>query len=564
MPKGAEKLGAWWDESAAQAATAFFPHYLRHTEGEWAGRSFVLSDWQRDRIIRPIFGWKRADGTRLIRIAWIEVPRKNGKTELAAGISLLAILGDAEFGGQGYAMAVDKDQAKIVFSKAATMIGLSPAFREHRTFEVLKTSIYCPELQASFKPLSSGPGGKHGFSPTFAIGDEVHEWPDGELADVVHKGTAARRQPLEIYITTAGINGEGYAWEMHELAESVLSGEIEDPTFLPVIFAAPADADWKAEATWRQANPGYGISVKPEYMTAEAAKAARSPRAENDFKRFHLNMWTEQVTRWLPMDRWARCTADPADRDLWKKLPERMRGRAAFGGLDLSITRDMTSLCWMFPHDDPEGPLTYIWRFWLPRESARNQPPRRRLRYERFVEAGALTLTDGDAVDYAYIEKQILADAEAFNICWLGFDRYNATELSIRLKDQHGMPVEGFGQGYVSMNPPSKEFERRIVLGGIEHGNNPVARWMAENVSTEQDPAGNIKPSKRGRGENAPKIDGIVAAIMGTGGWMGTAPVAKSIYEILATAGAPEESAVPVPHGDRRMALAFGEDDDDD
>lgn len=536
MPRGGEKLGAWWDESAAQAATDFFPRYLRHTEGEWAGRPFVLSDWQRDRIIRPLFGWKRADGTRLYRTAWIEIPRKNGKTELAAGISLLCMLGDAEFGGQGYAMAVDKDQAKIVFNKAATMIGLSPAFREHRTFEVLKTSIYCPELQASFKPLSSGPGGKHGFSPTFAIGDEVHEWPDGELADVVHKGTAARRQPLEVYITTAGVAGEGYAWEMHELAEALLSGEVEDPSILVVVFAAPADADWKAEETWRIANPGYGVSVKPDYMASEAAKAARSPRAENDFKRFHLNMWTEQTTRWLPMEAWNACTSTPDEKDAWRSLGDKMAGRRAFGGLDLSISRDLTSLCWMFPDEDPDGPLTYLWRFWLPRESVRNQPPRRRLRFERFAEAGALTLTEGNVVDYAYIERQIIADASAFNIRWLGIDRYNATELSIRLKDQHGLPVEMFGQGYISMNAPSREFERRVVSLAMEHGNNPVAKWMAEAVAIEgPDPAGNIKPSKRGRGDNAPKIDGIVAAIMATGGWMSAgAPEPKSFWESLA------------------------------
>lgn len=287
MPRGAEKFGAWWDEGSAQRACAFFPAMLRHTEGEWAGKPFYLRDWQRDQIVRPLFGWKREDGTRLYRSAWIEIPRKNGKTELAAGLALLLIFVDQEFGGQGYSMAVDEDQAKIVFNKATVMVSMNEALSNR--LELLKKSIFCPALQSSFKPLSSGPRGKHGFSPTFAIGDEVHEWRDGELADVVHKGTAARRQPLEIYITTAGINGIGYAWEQHELALEIIAGDVIDPTFLPVIFAAGENDDWTKEETWRKANPNYGISVKPDYMREEAAKAARSPRAENDFRRFHLN-----------------------------------------------------------------------------------------------------------------------------------------------------------------------------------------------------------------------------------------------------------------------------------
>ncbi|MFC7611614.1 terminase large subunit domain-containing protein [Teichococcus aestuarii] len=276
MPLGGEQYGAWWDEAAAQAACDFFERYIRHTEAEWAGHAFRLQPWQRDRIVRPIFGWKRADGTRLIRQVWIEVPRKNGKTELAAGLAVLMLLGDAEFGGQIYSMAVDKDQAKIVFSKAGTMISLNPELQRH--LEVLKTSIFCPQLSAAFKPLAGGgSGSKHGFSPSGAIGDEVHEWTSGEVADVVHKGTAARRQPLEIYITTAGVAGQGYAWEQHELAVAILAGEVVDPTFLPVIWAAPENADWKLEATWRAANPNYGISVKADYMRKEAEKAARSP-----------------------------------------------------------------------------------------------------------------------------------------------------------------------------------------------------------------------------------------------------------------------------------------------
>lgn len=524
MPRGAEQYGAWWDETAAQAATAFFPTYLRHTEGEWAGRPFELAHWQRDRIIRPIFGWKRADGSRLIRMAWIEVPRKNGKTELAAGMSLLALLGDAEAGGQVYSMAVDKAQAKIVFDKAGVMVGYNETLR--KLIEVYKTSLFCPSLLASFKPLSAGPGGKHGFSPSAAIGDEVHEWTDGgELADVVHKGTAARRQPLEIYITTAGIEGAGYAFEMHELALQVLAGDVTDPTFLPVIFAAPNPETWRTEAAWKAANPNYGVSVKPDYLRLEAEKAARSPRAENDFKRFHLNIWTQQVTRWLPMDSsedgcgWLDGTVDPQNPNRWRELLEDMRGRPSWAGLDLAVTSDLTSYAMAFPPESEGGRWTFLWRFWLPEAAVRRAPLARRKRYEWFEQQGALTVTSGNVTDFRAVEAQILKDAEDYPLRWLGIDRYNAAQLAQDLLNKHGLPVNYFGQGFVSMSAPTKQLEHLVVAGEIEHGSHPVAKWMAGNAVVRNDSAGNIKPDKA---DAKDKIDGIVAVIMALGGAMAT------------------------------------------
>lgn len=528
MPPGGEAFGAWWDEAAAQQACAFFPTFLRHTEGEWAGRPFHLADWQRDDIVRPIFGWKRADGTRLIRTVWIEVPRKNGKTELAAGLSLLLIFIDAEMGGQGYSLATNKAQAQIVWRKAGVMAGMSDGLRNR--LELLSTSIYCPGLHTSYKALSEGPKGKHGLSATFAIGDEVHEWPNGELADVVHKSTAARRQPLEVYITTAGVHGDGYAWDMHELATQVISGEVQDPTFLPVVYAAAEDADWREEATWRAANPNYGISVKPDYMREEAVKAARSPRLENEFRRYHLNQWTEQTTRWLPMDDWKACSA--SNQVTWQEFEERFRGRDAFGGLDLSVTRDITSLCWTFPPEDEAGDWAFLWRFWLPEMTAEGAPQAQRSRYLSFRDAKALTLTEGNVVDYAFVRRDIQADARRFNVRWLGIDRMNASQLATELTEQDGINVEWFGQGYASMSNPSKGFERLILGHLMEHGHNPVATWMARNAAVETDAAGNIKPTKA---RTAGKIDGIVAAIMAYGG--ATAKGARKMPSVYETRG---------------------------
>lgn len=525
MPGGGERFGAWYDEKAAARAVAFFPRYLRHVEGEWAGQRFELTDWQRDRFILPTFGWKRADGSRLVRTVYGEIPRKNGKTSLGAGLACLLLVGDGERGGQGYAMAVDKDQAGLLFGKAGQMVNASPELSE--VVEVYKTSVFCPGLAASFKPLSRTVANKHGFSPSFALGDELHEWPDGEVAEVVHKGMAARRQPLEVYITTAGLKGRGYGWEMHDYAARVLSGEIEDPSFLPVIYAADEDDDWTDPATWAKANPNLGSSVKLAFLEAECEKARRSPRLENDFRRFHLNQWTEQVTRWLPMAAWKACTANPADPNLWQRFEERLRGKSCFGGIDLGATRDVSALVWVFPVQEGVERVTVVCRFWVPKATMADRVERFRVPYDEWARRGALTETPGNVTDYGEIRRRVLEDAERFQVQGLALDRWNGVQLGTELLED-GAPVEFFGQGYNSMAGPSRELERLVISGELEHGSHPVLTWMAGNASVKEDPAGNIKPDKASSTE---KIDGIVAAIEALGLLGKNEAEGPSVYE---------------------------------
>lgn len=495
--------GCWYDEAAARAAVEFFPGYLRHTEAEWAGRPFVLADWQA-KVVGDVYGWKRADGTRRYRRVWMEVARKNGKTELAAGVSLLALVADGEMGAQCYSTAVDKDQAKIVFEKAGSMVGLSPELSQ--VVEVYKTSLYCPELMASFKPLSRSPGSKHGFSPSFNVGDEVHEWPSGELAQVVRDGMGARRQPLEWFITTAGKHGEGFAWEQHEYALQVLSGEVADDELYVAIFAADEEDDWTDEATWAKANPNLGISPKLEFLRSQVAQAKQLPRLENNFRRYHLNQWTSQATRWLPMAEW---DAAAAGRTSWERLPEMLRGRACYSGLDLASVRDLTAACHLFPPVEEGEPTWALWRFWLPERSLDGLPDRLRRRYDAWVKAGALTLTPGNVADYRWITEALRSDADTYKIRCLGVDPWNATQPAVELQED-GLTVEFVRQGYGSLSAPSKELERLVMSHELAHGGNPLARWCADNVAITDDPAGNIKPSKE---DSAGKIDGIAAAV---------------------------------------------------
>lgn len=517
----------WFDEQAAEKAVAFFPRHLCFTKGEWAGRPFVLEAWQADDIIRPAFGWKRADGTRRYRRVYVWVPRKNGKTELAAGVALLVLVGDGELGGEVYSIASHEGQARLVFGQAVTMASKSETLSGDLV--CLKSSIYCPALNAGFKPLSGKAEGKHGFSASGLIGDEIHEWTSGDLYQFVHDSEDARRQPLEFLISTAGKKGS-YGEEVWDECQKILDGTIEDPETLVVVYAASPDDDWTAEATWAKANPNLGVSKKLDTMRANARRAQQLPRLENHFKNYHLNIWTEQAVRWLPIDAvddegkkfgWKYCDGPVG----WKDLEAKLVGKTCFGGLDLSTVKDLTALVWWFPVQPGLDTPALLARFWKPRDLLKDHSRRDKLPYERWVKEGAIAATPGNVVDYAFIQEQILKDGEAFRIARLGdrdlkpgegglaIDRWNATETAVKLQ-QEGLPVVLFGQGFASMSGPAKELERLVMANGFHHGGHPVLHRHAQVVAVEEDAAENIKPSKA---KSTERIDGIVATCMALG-----------------------------------------------
>ena len=508
----------WFDDKAGAAAVSFFHDKLRFTEGEWAGRPFRLEGWQENDIIRPLFGWKRADGTRQFRRCIVWIPRKNGKTELAAGVALLALIGDGELGGQVYSIAKDKDQARLVFSKAGAMVNLSPSLSD--LLQTFKPSIYCAELNAAFKPLSGNATGKHGLSMSGLIGDEIHEWPSGDLYTFVHQSSVARRQPLEFLISTAG-QRLGFGWETFEYCQKVQQGVIDDPETLVIIYAADPEADWTDEATWRAANPNFGVSVKTDYLRAECKRAQESPRHENDFKRYHLNIWTEQAVRWLPMDRW-RELAGPTP---WQEMAETLRGRRCFGAVDLSQTTDLTAELLVFPPVEEGEKWKFLPRFFVPADNIERRVRRDRVPYDKWAKIGALIPTEGNVVDYDFVKAQVLLDAEMFQIERFGFDPFNATQIMIQLQAE-GLPTEKVRQGYLTLSAPSKELERLLLSGAFEHGGHPILEWCAGNVAIETDAAGNIKPSKS---RSTERIDGIAALV-----------------SALALANSHEESAVDI------------------
>ena len=505
----------WFDVDASEAAVDFFPRYLCFTSGEWAGRPFKLEDWQADDIIRPLFGWKRADGTRLYRRCYVWVPRKNGKTELGAGIALLMLLGDAEEGGEVYSIAADKDQAAIVFNKATAMVGRSEPLSN--ALVCLKTAIYCSSLNASFKPLSGSGKGKHGMAASGLIGDEIHEWPNSDLYQFMHDSEGNRRQALEFMISTAGKRG-GYGAEVYEECEKICEGVIDDPETLVVIYAAdPENDDWTKEETWFKANPNLGVSKKIDTMRSDARRAMQSPRLENNFKAYHLNIWSEQAVRWLPIDvsddkgrrfGWKYCAGSIG----WNNLELEMTGKRCFSGIDLSSISDLTALVHWFPVQDGLEVPVVIPRFFKPADLIIEHSKRDNLPYDKWAKQGALVATSGNVVDYAFLKKTLFDDAVRFEIQNIGVDRFNATQVTIEI-GQEGLPIEYIQQGFLSLSPPSKELERIVMSNGLHHGDHPVLDRHAKVVAVETDPAGNIKPTKKHSAQRVDGIAGLVNAI---------------------------------------------------
>lgn len=483
-----------FDKAAADRAVAFFAECLTHVTGEWRGQPFILSPWQED-LVRKIFGWKRPDGTRRYRTVFVGVPRKAGKTTWAAGMALYALYCDGEPGAQVINAAADREQAALCFEAARGMVQAESALESRST--AYKRSIVVPATGSSYKVLSSEAYSKHGLSCSYIGADELHAWPDRELWDVLTTSTGARRQPLTVVTTTAGFDRHSICFEMWDYAIKVRDGIIEDPSFLTCIFAADKDDDWQDPKTWHKAHPGLGVSVKLEYMQAECAKAVALPSYTQTFRRLLLNQWTESDVRWLSMDAWDACG---------QELPD-LEGRVCYAALDLSTTTDISALVLAFPIG---GTVHLLPFFYVPADNADKRARKDRVPYPGWIEKGHITATPGAVIDYDVIRAHINALAEKYQIREVAIDRWNANQLSTQLTGD-GFDVIGFGQGYASMAGPCQDLERRVLGKTINHGNHPVMRWMASNVTVEIDAAGNMKPSKK---KSTERIDGLVATLM--------------------------------------------------
>ena len=513
-------LGYYFDDEEADRVIEFLENHSYHYEGEWAGRPLVLESWQID-VFREAFGWMRPDGTRRFRTIWVEIARKNGKTLTAAALGNYLMIYDREPGARVYSSATTKDQARLVFEAAKQMVKRSPDLREH--VKVHRLNMSCEVLGSSFQPLSADSGTLDGLNAHGNLIDEIHAHTDRGVYDVLVTSMGARRQPVTIIITTAGVyDPEQIGWQMHLKAEQVLEGVVEDDSFFAYIAAADPDDDWREPSTWEKANPNLGVSVKREFLEDMADKARTEPSFLNTFLRLHLNIWTQQVTRWIAPDDWKKCAQPRLNLELFK-------GRPCFGGLDLSTTSDITAFALVFPPwKDHKDWAVFPW-FWVPEAQVDEKVKKGREPYDVWVRRGSLIQTPGNVVDYEFMKDEVLKVAKDHDLREIAYDPWNATQTAVDLENRGCTMVE-VRQGYASISEPSKEFERLVKSEVLRHGDDPVLNWMVNNVSVVYDPAGNIKPNKDPKKGSVGKIDGVVATIMGIARGM-VFVQSESVYE---------------------------------
>lgn len=506
-----------FDEARADRAQKFFERVLVHTKGRYARAPFILEDWQRDEIIRPLFGSIRYDEqldewVRAYTLAWIELGRKNGKSELVAGCGLMLLCADGEEEAEIYGAAKDRDQARVVFQVAKRMVELSPALQKlvaQKKLEVIdsKNRIVYNPTGSFYQVVAADAGGNLGTNPHGILFDEIITQPSRALWDDLKTGMGARAQPLMLAATTAGNDPSSMAAEEHLHSERVLADPELDPARFVFMRNTPADADWRDEAGWQHANPALGTFLRVQILRDEAIEAASSPGKQNAFRQFRLNQWVRQTTRWLDLQLW--------DENAGLLVPDQLKGLDCYAGLDMASTSDFAAWVLFFPSalPGPDGTTVdaVLPRFWLPDEAVKKRKDHMGGMFEAWAREGRMVVTPGGVIDEEAIKAQIDRDMQMFRVKGVGYDRWGANSVVSWMKSRMGEKrCQGIAQTTTALNAPSKELERLLGLRRLRHGGHPVLRWMADNVEATRDGGGNIKPD---RAKSKEKIDGIAALV---------------------------------------------------
>jgi phage terminase large subunit-like protein len=536
----------------ADRAVSFFSTHLKHTKGRrFVGQPFDLAPWQAIDV-REVFGRVNEEGYRVVRVVYIAIPKKNGKSELGAGIALKLLFADDEPGAEVYGAAADRGQASIVFNVASQMVGLDDVLTGASKVLAGGKRIVVPDWHNYYQAISSEVAGKHGYNSHGVVFDELHAQKDRRLWEVLTFGAgAARTQPLVWGMTTAGIPGESpVAEELHELADKVLRGIIPcPPDFYCVIYEAPDDMPWDSEETWRYCNPALGsledVKAGKAFLAVESVRAdeySRAKRSSSDkqsFLRLRLNRWVQQLTRWIEMDDWDACgkldSADPVgEYKRWEAETIReLKGMPCYVGLDLSTKLDITAavLVWR----DGYNNIHWLPYFWIPLDNLSDRPNLESHKYKEWVEQGFLNATVGNSVEFAAVREKLIALREHVTIKEIVFDPKFATQLSQELEGAGFTCVE-FHQGYANYTEPCSELESALKDRRLRHGGHPMLRWMADCVEVAQRGDGALRPVKPDRARASKRIDGIVGGLMGLSGAILRPGAGQSIYNNADTA----------------------------
>lgn len=518
----------YFDQAAADRACDFFPAFLKHHIGEFAGQVFTLRDDQAMLLTRPIFGWKRAsDGQRRIRKVFAFCAKGYGKSPWGAGTGIYAARCDGESAAEVYAVAADREQGRTVHDNAKIMVENDPDL--YHGAEITKDAIVWAATHSVYKVLSSDAATKHGMRPYVVIFDEFHAQRNRDLYEALKKSMVKRRQPLMIIITHAGNDDEGICYEEYEYAKRVLSGTIPDDTCLPVIFESSDRDDWTDPAVWARVNPGHGITVQHDGIAGECLEAQNEPRKKNDFLRYHLNRWVSQATAWIPIEWWDACELEALNHEELQLLP-------CAAGLDMAQKIDLASFVMTFRRrlatplevtviteasDQPivqslNFSLIVVPFFWIPENTMLEREREDNVPYSLWRDAGLVTATEGDVIDYDRmfrdITEKIAPRFPRLKGSEIGFDPAFATDMAQKLAGAGYTTVEIL-QGYKHFSEPCHLFEGLLKAKRVEHAVHRLMRWNVENVAIKKDEAGRIKPVKPRGGRK--RIDGVVATLMG-------------------------------------------------
>lgn len=482
-----------------------FIRALRHPKSSLPRRQFQLDRWQ-ERLIRKVYGDTLPDGTRRIKTVFALIPRGNRKTTLGAALAMLHLGPERIPGSQVVSAAVDRDQARIAFDEMTGVIGAHSRLQEAMQVQDTKSRITHRKSAAHYRAMSADAATAHGRTPVFALVDELHAWKKRDLWDAIKTGLVKTPGSLLVVTTTAGIGRENVAYDMFSYARDVATGKIQDDSFLPVLFQAGPDDDWKDEAVWRRCNPG--LSCNPPYpdivgMRQMVREAEHRPADREMFRQLHLNIWLDGA-------------AEPAwDLAIWDQnagaysLAD-LKGAKAWLAVDLSKRTDLSAIACCIEQDDEH--ILHVEAF-CPEEGIRRRADVDSAPYQLWVEQGHLTPCPGDVIDRGMIEDRIRALCAHLDVQEINFDPWAAGEM-MRSLDADGLPVIEFPQRLATFARPVTEFETAFMERRLRHGGNPLLRWAVGNVVLDADASENRRPNKK---KSTDRIDPAVAAIMAVG-----------------------------------------------
>lgn len=479
----------------------FFIENQYHTKGKWAQKRerLILEPWQVF-FVASVFGWlqKKNDLRKYVEVLLL-VPRKNGKSALAAAIGLYMLCADGEYGAEVYSGATSEKQAYEVFRPAKLMASMNDDMRDHFGIQVNASNLCTPDNGGRFEPVIAKPG--DGSSPSCAIADEVHEHKTSELIDTMVTGMGARDQPIMLYITTAGDNISGPCYQMQLDCQKALEGSIENDKFFGLIYTVDPGDDWTKLETLKKANPNFGVSVSGDFLEARLQDAKNNSRKQSTFQTKHLNIWVGSRDAYFNVQRWRECANESL------KL-EDFAGYPVYIGMDLASKVDIAALEILIPQGD--GDYVRFGKYYLPEETVMSGDNEH---YQGWMRDGWLTVTDGEIIDYRAIADDIESLCKMFEVQELAYDPFQATMLVTELMDK-GVPVVEMRPTVLNFSEPMKTLDSVIRARQIQHNGDPVMTWMISNVVAKEDAKDNVFPRKE-RPES--KIDGAIALMMAFG-----------------------------------------------